>query len=72
MTFDVDVELLRRDVQDALELQAYQRIMESLISVQREDFDEFGNRITAIQDRAFITEVEYQDPSVIENEVAFK
>jgi hypothetical protein len=59
MTFDVDVELLRRDVQDALELQAYQRIMESLISVQREDFDEFGNRITAIQDRAFVTEVEY-------------
>ena len=72
MTFDVDVELLRRDVQDALELQAYQRIMESLISVQREDYDEDGNRVNAVQDRAFVTEVEAQDPNVSENEIAFK
>jgi len=27
MTFDVEVDLLRRDVQDALELDAYQRII---------------------------------------------
>jgi hypothetical protein len=33
MTFGVEVDLLRRDVQDALELQAYQRIIENLISI---------------------------------------